>query len=311
MKMPMTNLLFSSACSMASALQNKTLSSVELIEMHLRHIEEVNPRINAVVQFAAERALQEARDADVALAKGKIRGPLHGVPITIKDSFDTEGIVSTGGTKGREFFIPPRDAVAVARLRDAGAIVLGKTNTTELTVASITSTENSIYGRTNNPYDLSRTTSASSGGAAAIIAAGGAPLDLGSDTGGSIRDPAHNCGIAGIKPTSGRVPKTGHIVSYGLGPLDYLTQIGPMARYVEDLALTLPLICGPDGFDPGVINMKLGNPHVINLKELRVATYTDNGVCSPNSEVTATVRSAARSLRGAVAALEERIPTAI
>ena len=298
---------FSSACQMAAAIRAKDISSVELVELHLRRIEAVNPSINAVVCLAAERALHEAQTADNTLPGGV----LHGVPVTLKDSLDTEGIVSTGGTEGRRNHVPVRDAVAVARLRAAGAIVLGKTNTPEMTIASECCTTNFLFGRTNNPYDLTRTTSGSSGGAAAIIAAGGAGLDLGSDTGGSIRDPTHHCGIAGIKPTSGRVPKTGHIVSYGLGPLDYLTQIGPMARAVEDLVLTLPLICGPDGFDPGVIDMPLKAPSEVALADLRIAVYTDNGVCLPSDETAATVEAAAAVVAGAGAEVHSAYPAAI
>ncbi|ETW91961.1 MAG: hypothetical protein ETSY1_45910, partial [Candidatus Entotheonella factor] len=190
----------------------------------------VNPSLNAVIKLSAERALDEARVADQAVLNGGELGPLHGVPMTIKDSLDTAGVVSTGGTKGRESYTPQEDATVVARLREAGAILLGKTNTPELTLAG--ETNNLIYGQTNNPYDLSRTPGGSSGGAGAIIAAGGSPLDMGSDTGGSIRLPSHFCGIAGIKPTSGRVPRTGHVVPFGLGAVDALTQNGPMARFV-------------------------------------------------------------------------------
>jgi len=159
------------------------------------------------------------------------------VPITIKDSLDTEGIVSTGGTPGRRQFVPDQDAPVVARLRAAGAVLLGKTNTPELTFSGETC--NLIYGRTSNPFDLERSPGGSSGGSAAIIACGGSALEIGSDTGGSIREPAHLCGIAGIKPTSGRTPRSGHIVPHGGGVFDSLTQLGPMARYVEDLALAV------------------------------------------------------------------------
>src|SRR5206468_535876 len=162
----------------------------------------------------------------------------------------TAGVRSTGGTQGRATFIPQQDATVVARLRSAGAVLLGKTNTPELTLSF--ETDCPLFGRTSNPYDLTRSSGGSSGGAAAIIAAGGSPLDLGSDTGGSIRVPSHMCGIAGIRPTSGRVPRTGHIIPPG-GMLDSLTTIGPMARFVDDLILTLPLVAGVDWRDPAIV----------------------------------------------------------
>ena len=236
------------------------MSAVEIAEAHLRRIDEVNPKLNAVVQLASERAMDEARAADAALARGESLGPLHGVPITIKDSHDTEGIVSTGGTMGRKDFVPEADATAVARMRAAGAIVLGKTNTPELTLSF--ETNNLVYGQTNNPYDVGRTPGGSSGGAGAIIAAGGSAMDLGTDTGGSIRVPSAFCGLAGLKPTSGRVPRTGHIVPWGLGGLDSLTTIGPMARFVEDLWLAFPIIAGPDGIDPFIHPVSSRRPRV-------------------------------------------------
>ena len=172
------------------------------------------------------------------------------MPFTIKDSLDTAGVVTTAGTAGWRDRVPDRDATVVARLRDAGGILLGKTNTPEFTWAN--ETDNDVYGRTSNPYDLDRTPGGSSGGSAAIVAAGGSPFDIGSDSGNSIRQPAHLCGVAGIKPTSGRVPRTGHWPGYE-GLFQSFTQLGPIARRVEDLALVLPLIAGPDGEDPHVV----------------------------------------------------------
>lgn len=165
------------------------------------------------MQLSEETAHAHASKADEALSRGDVLGPLHGVPFTVKDSFDTVGLVSTGGTKGRSGFIPCTDATVVSRLRAAGAVLLGKTNTSELTLSY--ETDNLIYGRTNNPYDLSRSSGGSSGGPASIVAARGSAFDIGSDYGGSLRYPAHCCGIATIKPTSGRVPRTGHILSFG------------------------------------------------------------------------------------------------
>ena len=221
---------------------------------HLARIADVNPHINAVVQMRAEAALADARAADRALASGTSVGPLHGVPITVKDSFDTAGLVSTGGTLGRKGFVPTTDATIVSRLKAAGAIVLGKTNTPELTLAY--EANNLIYGMTRNPYDLSRGTGGSSGGSAAIVAAWGSPLDVGSDTAGSIRFPAHCCGVAGLKPTSGRVPRTGHIIGPG-GLQQWLTTIGPIARRVADLELALGIMAGPDGVDPHIVPVPL------------------------------------------------------
>ena len=223
----MDEINYASAKTIAQAIRDKEVSAVEVVEAHLQRIDEVNPKLNAVVHLAADRALSEAREADAATARGESKGPLHGVPMTVKDSHDAEGLVSTGGTKGRENFVPDRDATTVARMRAAGAIVLGKTNTPELTLAF--ETDNLIYGRTNNPYGLDRTPGGSSGGAGAIIASGGSPLDLGTDTGGSVRVPAGFCGIAGLKPTSGRVPRTGHIISHS-GVLVLPNRMAPAAR---------------------------------------------------------------------------------
>ena len=305
----MDELIYKSAKSIAKAIRNKEVSSAEVVDAFLKRIEEVNPKINAVVQLATDRARAEAREADEALSRGESKGPLHGVPITLKDSLDTEGIITTGGTKGRESFVPEQDATVTARLRGAGAILMGKTNTPELTFAGETS--NLIYGRTNNPYDLARMPGGSSGGAGAIIASGGSPLDMGSYTGGSVRLPAHFCGIAGIKPTSGRVPRTGHIIPFGMGAVDSLTQIGPMARYVEDLALALPIISGPDWRDPAIVPMPLGDPDAVDLKSLRVAVHTDNGLMTPTPETIEAVTAAAKALSDAGVTVEEACPAAL
>jgi amidase len=305
----MEEIIFASAKSMARAIRDKEASSVEVVEAHLRRIDEVNPKLNAVVQLAGDRALAEARAADDSLSRGESKGPLHGVPMTVKDSHDTEGIVSTAGTTGRASFVPDRDATTVARMRAAGAIVLGKTNTPELTLSF--ETDNLVYGRTNNPYDLSRTPGGSSGGAAAIIASGGSPLDLGTDTGGSIRVPAGFCGIAGLKPTSGRVPRTGHIIHHLLGATESLTTVGPLARFVEDLALVLPIIAGPDWTDPAIVPMPVDDPASVDLSNMRVASFADNGTVSPTAEVVAAVEAAANALRDAGAAVTEDMPPAI
>lgn len=278
----MNSLIYASAKTIAAAIRNKEVSSYEVVTACVSRIEEINPTINAVVQETFEQALDLARQADDELRHGNIRGQLHGVPMTIKDSLDTAGVITTAGTTGRKAYVPRQDATVVARLRDAGAILLGKTNTPELTLAGIT--DNYVYGRTNNPYDTTRTPSGSSGGAAAIVAAGGVPFDIGSDAGGSIRMPSHYCGIAGIKPTFGRVPRTGHVPSIELGYLASIFHVGPLARYVEDLVLLLPIISGVDYSDPATVSASLGDPGDIDLAQLRVAYYRDNGIVSPTSD---------------------------
>ncbi len=308
----MDDLCFRSACEIARAVRDKEVSALEVVETHLRRIEATHSDLNAVVTLAADRARAEARDADIRQARGEPLGKLHGVPVTIKDSIETAGILTTAGTTGLAHHVPERDAPVVARLREAGAIVLGKTNTPELTLAG--ETDNLVFGRTNNPYRLNRTPGGSSGGAASIVAAGGAALDLGSDVGGSIREPAHYCGIAGIKPTTGRVPGTGHIpASYGA--LDSFAQIGPMARRVEDIELALRIVSGVDWSDPSVVPMALGASDSVTPERLRVATYTDNALVAPTAEIARTVDQAAAALAAdgveVVGARPEAIPDAI
>lgn len=305
----MNELIYASATALARAIRAKEVSATEAVHAYLQRIAAVNPALNAVVQLCAEAAQAEARAADAALARGQILGPLHGVPMTIKDSLDTAGVITTGGTQGRATFVPTQDAPVVARLHAAGAILLGKTNTPELTLGG--ETDNLIYGRTNNPYDLSRTPGGSSGGTAAIVAAGGAPFDIGSDTAASIRWPAHCCGIAGIMPTTGRVPRTGHIIPFGLGARDLLTQNGPMARFVEDLRLILPIICGPDWQDPAIVPMHLGDPAAVELTQLRAAVHTDNGIVTPTAAIQDAVRQAAQALTDTGMAVEEACPRAL
>jgi len=295
----MVDLRLATAAGIARAIRERVISSEEIVQSHLERIATVNPSLNAVVTLTADAALDAAHRADVALAAGEAPGPLHGVPMTIKDNLDTAGVVSTGGTKGRAAFVPPADATVVARLRAAGAILLGKTNTPELTMAY--ETDNLLHGRTNNPFDLALTCGGSSGGAAAIIAAGGSPFDIGSDTGGSIRVPAHFCGIAGLKPTAGRVPKAGHILPLG-NIIDDMTMLGPMARTVEDLELVFGVIAD-DALVPGCRDVAPDG--------LRVAFFTDNGIVSPTREIADAVRLAAGHLAGAGYVVEEARPVEV
>ncbi len=304
----MEQLISASAKTLARAIRTKEVSSEEVVKAYLKRIEAVNTQLNAVVQLSADSALEQARTADAALAQGDVKGPLHGVPMTIKDNLDTAGVISSGGTQGRANYVPQQDATVVARLRAAGAILLGKTNTPELTLAY--ETDNSVYGRTNNPYDLSRTCGGSSGGAAAILAAGGSPFDIGSDTGGSLRVPSHYCGTTAIRPTSGRVSRAGHILP-PLGALESLTTIGPMARYVEDLTFILPIIAGADWQDPAIVPVPLGDPAAVDLKVLRAAIFTDNGIIPATVDTAQTVNDAAKTLSNAGISVTETRPEGI
>ncbi len=252
-----------SATILARAIHAKEISAVELVGAHLRRIEAVNPHLNAIVQRSTT-ALDEARSADETLARGHKIGPLHGVPFTVKDWIETAGLICAAGSQARRNYVPKRDATVVARMRSAGAILLGKTKP---------GTKADIYPAPRNPYDLSRTTGGSSSGEAAIVAAGGSPLGLGSDSGGSIRWPAHCCGVAGLKPTTGLVPNSGHVPRIA-ALADPRTVIGPLARSVDDLALTLSVLAGVDWQDASVVPMPLGDLDAVDIGSLRVAHYT-------------------------------------
>ena len=218
---------------------------------------------------STRRGQRTARSPAVVVA-----GPFHGVPFTAKDVFETAGVETRVGLSERVGIVPSEDAVAVARMRRAGAILLGKTNVPPGGSGGVT--DNTVHGRTRNPFDRERSVAGSSGGEAAIQAAGGSPIGLGSDSGGSLRVPAHYCGIATLKPTTGRVPNTGAFGHKG-GLSDSRTQIGPLSRFVEDLAPTLSIIAGPDSRDSGVVPVPLGDSGAVRLGGLRVAFYTEDG----------------------------------
>lgn len=292
-----------SAGELAAAIRARRVTATEVVEAHLARIAAVNPTLNAVVQLTAESARREAAAADAAQARGEALPPLHGVPVTIKDTLETAGVVCTGGTLGRAAYVPKADATAVARLRAAGAIILGKTNVPEL--AGALETDNLVYGRTNNPYDLARTPGGSSGGEAAIVAAGGSPLGLGTDAGGSIRVPAHYCGLAALKPTSGRIPRTGQFPR-PMGARNSVFHVSLIARRVDDLALALPLVAGPDVHDYTIVDMPVRDPRAVTLRGLKLAFFDDDGASAPTPEIAAAVRSAAGAFAAAGLAVEER-----
>jgi amidase len=307
-------LIFMSATKLAQQIRAKKVSAVEAVEAFIARQLAVNDEMNAVVMNCYSRARREAKELDAKAARDEWMGPLHGVPMTIKDSLDTEGVISTGATYGRQQYIPKKDATVVARVRQAGAILLGKTNTPEFTLGGLAgindSTSNLLYGSTHNPYDLSRTVWGSSGGAGATVAAGGAAFDIGSDWGGSIRLPSHVNGIAGIKPTSVRVPRTGHIVDYG-GIFDLWQQLGPMCRRVEDLSLITPLIAGPDFHDASCAPVPWADPNAVDLKKLRVAFFPSNGVSETDEDTKKTVVQVAKWLESVTANVKEDLPASI
>ncbi len=290
------------ATALARLIARREVSAREVAEAHLRRIEAVDPRINAVVALDAERALAAADAADEAAVPA---GPLHGVPFTVKDNLAAAGLEMTIGAPERAGVVPAADATAVARMRAAGAILLGKTNCPEY--GGGIETDNPVHGRTSNPYDHARTPGGSSGGEAAIIAAEGSPCGLGTDSGASVRLPAHFCGLASLKPSAGRVPLTGVLDDEGqLGTLgDPRTQVGPLARSVEDVALLLRVVAGPDGHDGGVAPVPLGAHAEVDLRGLRVAVQTANGLDDPTPATVAAVAAAAEVLREAGASVAE------
>jgi len=303
-----TELTRCTVVELVGMIRRKEVSSLEVVDACLERIRQVNPRLNAVVTLVAEDARTQARVADQKLARGEAIGALHGIPMTIKDSLDTAGVITTAGTMGRKNFLPKEDATVVKRLKSAGAILLGKTNTPELTCAW--ETNNSVFGATNNPWNLKYSSGGSSGGAGAIVAAQGVPFDIGSDTGGSIRLPSYFCGIAGLKPTSGRVPRTGHVIGPE-GHLQALTTLGPMARSVEDLSLILSVIAGPDWRDASVVPMALGDPSHVKVSGLRVAMHAENGAYTLHPEVAKVVIDAAKALENSGVQIEFKRPAAL
>ena len=268
-----------SANEIIKNIKSKKISSVEISCAFIDRIAQVNPLINAIHQSDTQRILKEAKLADQAIFSGSSIGKLHGLPITIKNACHVKGFTISKGCRGLYKNISTDDSTVVSRLKSAGAIILGITNTPELLLSY--ETDNLLYGRTNNPYDLTRTPGGSSGGEAAIISAGGSPAGIGSDAGGSIRQPAHYCGICGHKPTQGLVPLSGNFPTDGVGIGASLLSMGPMAKYVEDLILLMNVISGADNIDPHSPPVLFKNPQQVHLKSLRVAYFYDNPTGTP------------------------------
>ncbi|HVO64775.1 MAG TPA: amidase [Terriglobales bacterium] len=292
--MIVTDLTSLSALAMAGAVRSQQISPVELVEAHLARIQKLNPALNAFVQLDAERARREAKTTELAARNSLALGPLHGVPISIKSSIDVAGLRCEAGTTLRAGYVAQQDAPLVARLRAAGAIVLGVTNTPELLMAW--ETDNLLYGRTNNPWDLSRTAGGSSGGEAAAIAACCSAAGVGSDGGGSIRVPAHFTGICGLKPTPGRIPSTGHFPN-SVGPFALLGVVGPMARNVADLQALFAIMQGPDDGDPSFAPVPLRSVQIADIPQ--VGYFEDDGRTPVTPETRAAVQTAAFALQRA------------
>lgn len=291
----MSELAWSSAIEIAKKIRKRKISSREAVDYFLARIEKLDKPINSVVTIDPERARTEAAAADRALSRGKIRGPLHGVPMTIKDSFQTAKMRTTSGAPELSSFIPEEDAWPVARLREAGAIIFGKTNLP--IYAGDLQSYNEVFGTTNNPYDLARTPGGSSGGAAAALACGFTPLELGSDIGGSIRLPSHMSGVVGHKPSYGIVPAHGQIPGPpGTLTLADLAVAGPMARDVDDLKLGLDLMAGPNRWEYPAWRLKLPAARRRKLKQYHIAAWLDDATCPVEPELRALLEKAAGAL---------------
>jgi Asp-tRNA(Asn)/Glu-tRNA(Gln) amidotransferase A subunit family amidase len=279
-------------------IRDGAVSPVEVAEAHLERIARLNPELNAIVTLAPD-VLERARAAETALMRGESLGALHGVPLTIKDTIDTAGLRTTSGSKMRSDHVPTTDAPAVARLKAAGAIIMGKTNAAEM--AMDYTADNPVFGRTNHPLNHDLTPGGSSGGEAVAIATHMSPGGLGSDLAGSVRIPAHFCGICGLKPTTGRVPGELQFPP-SIGPYSLGAVIGPMARTVGDLRLLFSALSK----DPFADELFGSKSH--DLRGRRVAWYTDDGVAPVTEETARAVAAAARALSDAGLLVEERLP---
>jgi amidase len=302
---------FASATAAANAIKTNQVSSVELTKLMLDRIGTLNPKINAIVTITADAAMRRAKEADTAIAKGQIWGPLHGVPCTIKDTFETAGVLTTAGAPSLKDYVPKQDAMAVARMRDAGMVMLGKTNVPYM--ASDWQSYNELFPTSNNPWDLNCTPGGSTGGGAAAIAAGLGYLTLGSDIGGSIRIPSHFCGIFGHKPTLDVVPLQGHIPPPpgATSVPNYLAVAGPLARSADDLLLALKLLGGPAPEDSVAYKWTLPPARKKSIREYKVRYVLEHPMCPVTAEVKKRLQAAVDALAKAGASIEEGFPAEI
>jgi amidase len=278
----MTEPAFRSATALAATIRAHEIGCRELLEHYLQRVDRYNPALNAIIVTDLRAARQRADAADAALARGESWGALHGLPMTVKESFDVAGMPTTWGLTELKDNIPAGNALAVDRLLAAGAVIFGKTNVPVLLADS--QSYNPVYGTTNNPWDQSRTPGGSSGGAAAALAAGLTGIELGSDIGGSIRNPAHYCGVWGHKPTYGIAPPRGQSLP-GIVSASDISVIGPLARSAEDLTLALDIIAGPDPIEAAGWRLELAAPRGSELSDYRVAVMLDDPNCEVDREV--------------------------
>jgi Asp-tRNA(Asn)/Glu-tRNA(Gln) amidotransferase A subunit family amidase len=289
----MSEIVLKPAVEQLAMLRSGELSVVALAEAHLAQIEWLNPRLNVFADFDADRVRKQARMMDASKAQ---RGPLHGLPVTVKSSIATAGYKCEIGSLINKGNTPSEDAVVVARLRAAGALILGTTNCPEFLMAY--ETDNLLHGRTSNPWDLERSPGGSSGGESAAIAAGMSAAGLGSDSGGSVRVPAHFTGICSLKPTPGRIPARGHLPP-NVGPFAILGAIGPMARTINDVALLFHALSGQDPRDPASPPIGLREPTLDELRANTIGFFEDDGLIPVTQETRAAVNAAATALRSA------------
>lgn len=285
----MLDVPFRSARQLAAAIRAKKIGCAELLDLYLARVEKYDAALNAVVVRDVERARTRARAADRALGRREAWGPLHGLPMTVKESYDVAGLPTTWGVPAYRNNVATRNAVVVDRLLGAGAVIFGKTNV-PLLLADWQSF-NEIYGTTNNPWDVTRSPGGSSGGSAAALAAGLTALEAGSDIGSSIRNPAHFCGVFGHKPTWGIVPRTGQALPWQIAPVD-IDVVGPLARSAGDLALALSIIAGPEPIEGAGWQLRLRPPKAARLRDFKIALMLD----APESRVDRAVQDRLQAL---------------
>jgi amidase len=292
---------FASATGLAGEIRDRRVGCLELLDFFLERAQRYNPALNAIVAWQIDAARERARAADAALAAGELWGPLHGVPVTVKESFNVAGLPSTWGNPPWKDNRATDNAVLVDRLLAAGAVIYGKTNVPLMLQDS--QSYNAVYGTTNNPWDTARGPGGSSGGEAAAQAAGLSALGAGSDIAGSLRNPAHYCGIYAHKPSWGLIPTRGHSPTGALTPTD-ISVVGPMARHAEDLGLALRVLAGPDGPQEAAWRVELPPLRQRRLGEFRVAVWTQSALCEIDASVSERFAAAIATLTGAGAAVD-------